>query len=214
MADTVTVNHRWLRDDALALLLNEANCDMALLNQTSDPQRARILVAGLCLIRRSDTFRQAFEKELDGLRHKPGWGPFYSWMIMTKFQVTQDPDEWPFALTDREFDYYATKNFGGKMPDIQGIYNPPSFYSALAQDIFAVGAGVVVGAVATTILPEVAGAAALSGAALSTATARATVSTALGAITSHLMPGGAWEAARLGRLWPRYMNEYNRRMMR
>ncbi|MDE1149057.1 MAG: hypothetical protein PW843_21025 [Azospirillaceae bacterium] len=67
MADIVTLNHRWLQDDAMGLLLNEAMCDFALLNQTPSPQSARALVAGLCLIRMSDSFRFAFEKELDAL---------------------------------------------------------------------------------------------------------------------------------------------------
>lgn len=70
MADTVTVDHRWLRDDAMASLLSEAMCDFALLDQTPDPQKARALVAGLCLVRMSDTFRFAFEKSLDALRHQ------------------------------------------------------------------------------------------------------------------------------------------------
>ncbi|TWB46624.1 hypothetical protein [Nitrospirillum viridazoti] len=214
MAETLTVSHRWLRDDAMALLLSEASCDFGMLNQTPDPQKARALVAGLCLIRMSDNFRFAFEKELDTLRHTLGWGPFYSWMIMTKFQVTENPDEYPFSLTDREFGYYATKEFSGKIGDVQGIYKPPNFYNALAQDIVSFSFGVGVGMIATAFIPEAAGAAALSGAAFGTTAARAAVSSLAGTVTSHLMPGNSWAAARAGRLWPRYLSEYNRRMLR
>ncbi|MEC4594819.1 hypothetical protein VPG91_27735 [Nitrospirillum amazonense] len=214
MAETLTLSHRWLRDDAMALLLSEASCDFGMLNQTPDPQKARALVAGLCLIRMSDNFRFAFEKELDTLRHTPGWGPFYSWMIMTKFQVSENPDEYPFSLTDREFDYYATKEFGGKIGDTQGIYKPPNFYTALGQDVASFFFGVVVGMAATAFIPEVAGAAAFGGAAFGTTAARAAVSSLAGSVTSRLMPGNSWAAARAGRLWPRYLAEYNRRMLR
>ncbi|TWB34656.1 hypothetical protein [Nitrospirillum pindoramense] len=229
MAETLTVSHRWLRDDAMALLLSEASCDFGMLNQTPDPQKARALVAGLCLIRMSDNFRFAFEKELDTLRHTPGWGPFYSWMIMTKFQVTENPDEYPFSLTDREFDYYATKEFSGKIGDVQGIYKPPNFYTALGQDIGTFFISVGVGMAATALIPEAAGVAALSRTVLGTAAAKAAassgptfgVTTTRSAVSgfatglaSRLLPGNTWAAARSNRLWPRYLAEYNRRLLR
>ncbi|MDE1147041.1 MAG: hypothetical protein PW843_10545 [Azospirillaceae bacterium] len=133
---------------------------------------------------------------------------------MTKFQVTENPDEYPFALTDREFDYYATKNFGGKIPDVQGIYKPPSFYTALAQDVGVIIMGTAVGVFLPALIPEAAGAAALGAPAFATAASRAVVSSAITSAAGHLLPGNAWDAARQGRLWPRYCTEFSRRLLR
>ncbi len=77
---------------------------------------------------------------MEAYRNRQRFKPFITWLITLKFQVEDDPPSFPFCLNEKEFDYYSTQNFGGKIEDIKGFYKPPSFYRALAVDTLIFGA--------------------------------------------------------------------------
>ena len=215
MAGLDGLNHRWLQDDVVKLQLQEVGGNLGMIGSTADPQQIRKWFVALTIFRQKADVKRALEDQLSAARKRLDISALVQWIISLKFQCEDSPGEFPFCLDEREFAYYANKEFGGEIRNIVGIYKPPSFYKALAQDIFGFGFGFGVGAgvVATAAIPEEAGAAALSLPVLATAGARAAVSATAGAVTSRLMPGGAFDASRKRRLWPRYLTDYQRRTL-
>ena len=127
--------------------------------------------------------------------------------------MTKTPDRYPFCLTDREFRYYGRTYFGDTIPNLDGIYHPPSFFRALLEDIGGVRVGVLVARFLPVLIPQGAGAAAAISPSLAVAGSRAEVGAAVGGLTAHLLPGGSWDAANKAILWPRYQADYYRRLM-
>ena len=198
---------RWLQDDAIALQLQEVR---AIPSMLSDDQERRWFVA-LCLFRADKAIKARLQHELAATKRLT---PFYTWFVSLMFGIEDDPAAYPFSLSEREFAYYATTTFGGKMGDIEGIYHPPNFYKALAGDTVGIVLGAAAGAALPFLIPEAAGATALSLPGLATASGRSASGAAIGSGVSHLIPGGSWDAARKSTLWPRYQLDYKRRSLK
>ncbi len=205
---------RWLRNDAVALQLSEVGWTLPMLARAPDPDLVRRWFVTLCLFRHDPHLKAAFERDL--MQHGAArGGPYTGWITSLKFQCTATPEEFPFCLNEKEFAFYSNKFFGGKIGDIEGIYKPPSFYSALGASLIKFGVGVVAGAFAIAAVPEEAGAGALSAPFLATAGGRAAISATVGAAADRLIPGGLTpESGRDRRLWPRYVADAQRRQLR
>lgn len=212
MATTTGVRIGWLRDDAVRLLLREAGGNGFILSTTPDPARARSLLVGLTLFRFDGSLKRKMQKDLTDLRWKPGWTPFAGWLTITMLTAERDPESWPFCQSEREFAYYAGKNFGGELGAIEGIYHPPSFYGTLARNAFGVVFGVAAATTAVSLFPEaVVGAAAV--AKLAPAVARGYATAAAGVVSSHFLSGDPIDAYEKQTLYPRYEADYQRRQM-
>ena len=165
------------------------------------------------MFRHDPNIKAQLERELTANRAALG-GPFTAWITSLKFQSSDNPEEFPFCLNEKEFAFYATKFFSGEIKNIEGIYKPPSFYSALGVSIVKFGFGIIAGAVAISTIPEEAGAAALSAPALATAGGRQTITAVSGFAADKLLPGGLKpEQDRDRRLWPKYLADYHRRLL-
>lgn len=100
------------------------------------------------------------------------------------------------------------------MPAINGVYHAPDFYKALAEDLAGLVVGAAVAVCLPTFVPGAANASATSAAGLATAGGHAVVGGAVNNGLSYIMPGGLWDAVEKNILWPRYLADYQRRLLR
>ena len=205
---------RWLQDDAVSLQLQEVRGYLAMLDESDDPARLRGWFVALCLFRADKAVKARLQASLAAAQQAQRGKPSYVWLLSMMADIERSPESYPFSLSEREFAYHSTLNFGGKIQDLEGIYHPPNFYKALAQDTVGIGLGVVAAAALPMLIPEAAGAAALSLPGLATASGRAAAGALIGGGASKLMPGGSWDAAKKSMLWPRYLADYHRRSLK
>lgn len=205
----MTVPQRWFRDDAVRLQLGEVGATMEMLDDQTSP-----LFVGLTLFRFDAGLKRAIVEALTRSQARQRFSPSNDWLLSLLHDIERDPQRFPFSLSEREFAFYARTNFGDKMPALEGVYQPPGFYKALAEDLISMTALSFVGVFLPLIVPGAATASATSAPALATAGGRAVFSGALYGGIAHLMPGGSWDAADKNILWPRYRSDYYRRLLR
>lgn len=205
--------HRWLQDDAVKLQVQEVLGSWDLFQFAPDPMKARALFVGLCFIRLSHDFRCALDDEVEKLRHQPNWITFTSWWTMRQYDVIRHPEDYPFALTDDEFDDYSIKNFGGQFPYIRSTYHPPNFYRALLGDIISLVIAAGASRFADVVIPRIAGVGSLAEAGWAGAAVKQGAKVAGGAAAQKLFPGGSWDASKKDMIFPRYVLESNRRVL-
>ncbi len=204
---------RWLRQDAVALQLQEANGNAALFGSVPEPERAAKCLVGLCFYRFDPRVGQEITNNLQFYSSKPGSASIAAWFLGLMMAIENSPQDYPFCLSEKEIAFYAKQNFGDEINDIEGIYHPPSFYQALAQDIVGYVLGVIVGAGAVAMFPEAAAGATVGGK-LAPRFAQVAAGNVTGSIVTHLIPGDAWDAATKSRRWRRYELDWRRRQLR
>lgn len=69
-------------------------------------------------------------------------------------KILLSPEEYPFTLSQVEFETYSTKIFGGEIQNIKSTYRPPSYYLDAAKLATAAAASAAIGMLATAALPE------------------------------------------------------------
>ncbi|HTH95965.1 MAG TPA: hypothetical protein VL574_01035 [Stellaceae bacterium] len=130
-----------------------------------------------------------------------------------KTQVTTNSADYPFSLSDDEFEYLSTQYFKGRIQVARSLYKPPSFYKLLASNISTILIGAVAASVAIAAAPEVTGASIFSLPALGVAGTRSAITAVSGAIGNALLPSVSVSDYIVGRKWPHYLAEWQRRQL-
>lgn len=201
--------HRWLQDDAVKLQLSEVHATLDMLDE-----RTRPIFVALTGYRFDPERKKLATSGLEAMQKEQKFSPAGTWLLSLVSKLQFSPEDYPFCLNDDEFEYYTRTNFGDKMPAIKNIYHPPNFYKALAEDLATLIIGGAVAVYLPALVPGAANVSATSASGLATAGGRAVVGGAVNSGLSHILPGGSWDAAHKNIRWPRYLADYQRRLLR
>ncbi|NPD68429.1 hypothetical protein HN018_08510 [Lichenicola cladoniae] len=207
--------------------LNDANLDLILrqsdwgiggiavrITPAPDAVALRGFWVGLTLYRwASPAYRQWFNAALDSIARRRPWSIYAQSVIQTKHAMLRAPGDYPFCLTQQQWQEHCQMLFGGQVDSAD--YTPPSVIRDTVGYILSAIGTLAVGAGVTLLVPEEALAgtaiAALGGPAITKSIAVAAGS----ALLQHVIPTtNPIDDIDKVRTWHRYQFESQRRKLR